>query len=198
MPSMNFLDLIILVPLIWCGIKGAKNGLVMEVLSLLALVAGVFVSLRFSHLVGQWFSIKGEYARIICFVIMFAGVAIGLYFLGRVLSHWANRSSLGLFNRIGGLIISFGKVFVILSVMIYFWNKIDPQEQILTKEKRDGSLSFRFLERTTYQFWPIMQETIQTGIESAKDMSSGAVAGSAPWNRALDRVPLISGSKAVL
>ena len=170
---MNFLDLIILVPLIWCGIKGAKNGLVMEVLSLLALVAGVFVSLRFSHLVGQWFSIKGEYARIICFVIMFAGVAIGLYFLGRVLSHWANRSSLGLFNRIG-------------------------QEQILTKEKRDGSLSFRFLERTTYQFWPIMQETIQTGIESAKDMSSGAVAGSAPWNRALDRVPLISGSKAVL
>jgi len=173
MPSMNFLDLIILVPLIWCGIKGAKNGLVMEVLSLLALVAGVFVSLRFSHLVGQWFSIQGKYANIICFVIMFAGVAIGLYFLGRVLSHWANRSSLGLFNRIGGLIISFGKVFVILSVMIHFWNKIDPEEQILTKEKRDASLSFRFLERTTYQFWPIMQETLQTGIDSVKEMNSG-------------------------
>ena len=168
MPQMNFLDLIILIPLIWCGIKGAKNGLVMEVLSLLALVAGVYVSLRFSYLVGKWFSISGEHARIICFVIMFAAVAVGLYFLGKVLSRWANNSSLGLFNRIGGLVISFGKVFVILGILVYFCNKIDPEETILSKEKRDESFSFRFIERTTYQFWPIMQETLATGVESVK------------------------------
>lgn len=170
---MNFLDLIILIPLVWCGIKGAKNGLVMEVLSLLALVAGVYISLRFSYLVGHWFSIRGEYAQIICFVLMFAAVAIGLYFLGKALSHWANRSSLGLFNRIGGLVISFGKVFVLFSVLIYFWNKIDPEEKILSTETRDGSAAFRFIEDATYRFWPIMRETLNTGIDGFQSMKEG-------------------------
>lgn len=168
---MNFLDLILLVPLIWCGIKGARNGLVMEVLSLLALVAGVYLSLRFSYLIGHWFSINGEYAQIICFVIMFAAVALGIYLLGKALSSWANRSSLGFFNRIGGLFISFFKVFVIMSVLIYFWNRIDPDERILSTETRNESFSFRFLEEATYKFWPLMKETIATGAEGFEKLT---------------------------
>ncbi|MDE7072512.1 MAG: CvpA family protein, partial [Bacteroidales bacterium] len=75
---MNFLDLIILVPLLWCGFKGARNGLVMELMSFLALVAGFYMSFKFSYLVGEWFSINGRYAQTICFVIMFIGVSVGV------------------------------------------------------------------------------------------------------------------------
>lgn len=166
---MNFLDLIILIPAVWCGIKGAKNGLVMEVLSLLALVAGVYISLRFSYLVEGWFSLNGRYAQIISFTITFAAVAVGLFFLGKILSSWANRSSLGMFNRIGGLVLSFAKVFVILSVMVYFWNKIDPEEKILTTQTRDASLSFRFVEKATYQLWPLMRRGLDEGIDAFKE-----------------------------
>lgn len=168
---MNFLDLIILIPLLWCGFKGAKNGLVMELVSLLALVAGMYMAFKFSYLVGEWFSIHGKYAQIVSFVIMFVGVSVGVYFLGRVLGGWANKSSMGLFNRIGGLLLSFGKVLVIFSILIYFWNKIDPEEQILTTSTRDASLSFRFVEKVTYRFWPIVQETLKTGAECVKGLS---------------------------
>ena len=168
--KMNFLDLIILIPLLWCGIKGARNGLVMEAVSLLALVAGVFISLRFSYLVGRWFSINGEYAQIICFVIMFIAAAVGIYFLGKVLSSWANRSSLGLFNRIGGIAVSFGKVFILLGVLIYFWNKIDPEETLLSTRTRNESLAFRFVERNTYKLWPLMKEGLSESIDSIRDM----------------------------
>lgn len=164
---MNFLDLILLIPLLWCGFKGAKNGFIMELLSLLALIAGVYVSLRFSHLVGRWFSIHGDYAQIICFAIMFIAVSVGIYLLGKVLSQWANRSSLGIFNRLGGLLMGLGKVFVLFSVLIYFWNKIDPQEKILKTKTRNESVSFRVLETATYKFWPVMRE----GVAKFQDLS---------------------------
>lgn len=168
---MNFLDLIILIPLVWCGIKGARNGLVQEVISFLALIAGIYISLRFSYLVGHWFSIKGEYAQIICFILMFAAVAIGLFFLGKALSSWANRSSLGLFNRLGGLFVSCTKVFILFGVLIYFWNKIDPDETLLSSRTRDESLAFRFIEDTTYRIWPLMKEGISESIDNLKEMT---------------------------
>ena len=99
---------------------------------------------------------------------MFIGVSIGVYFLGKVLGNWANKTSLGLFNRIGGLLLSFCKVLAVFSILIYFWNKIDPQEEILKPSVRDSSLSFRYVEKATYRFWPIVRETVQTGVDCFK------------------------------
>lgn len=163
---MNFLDIIILIPLVWCAIKGLKNGFIMEIVSFLALVAGVYLAMRFSYRVGEWIHLEGDYAQIISFVILFAIVAIGIILLGKGLSKLINKTALGIFNRLGGMVVSFGKAFVLLSVLVYFWNKIDPDENILESEVRDESLTFRLLEESTYRFWPIMKETLDTGAES--------------------------------
>ena len=45
---MNYLDIIIAVPLLYGLIKGFSNGLVKEVTSLLALFIGVYVAINFS------------------------------------------------------------------------------------------------------------------------------------------------------
>ncbi|MDE7072316.1 MAG: CvpA family protein, partial [Bacteroidales bacterium] len=98
------------------------------------------------------------------------GVSVGVYFLGKIFGNWANRTSLGLFNRIGGLLLSFCKVLAVLSILIYFWNKIDPREEILKPSVRDASLSFRYVESATYRFWPIVSETVQTGMDCIKGL----------------------------
>ena len=54
------------------------------------------------------------------------------------------------------------------SILIYFWNKIDPEEEILKTSVRDSSLSFRYVEKATYRFWPIVRETVQTGVDCFK------------------------------
>ena len=46
---MNYLDIIIAVPLLYGLIKGFSNGLVKEVTSLLALFIGVYVAINFSE-----------------------------------------------------------------------------------------------------------------------------------------------------
>ena len=45
---MNYLDIIIVVPLLYGFIKGLSNGLVNEVTSLLALFIGVYMAINFS------------------------------------------------------------------------------------------------------------------------------------------------------
>ena len=46
---MNYLDIIIAVPLLYGMIKGFSNGLIKEVTSLLALFIGVYVAINFSE-----------------------------------------------------------------------------------------------------------------------------------------------------
>ena len=46
---MNYLDIILAVPLLYGLIKGFSNGLVKEVTSLLALFIGVYVAINFSE-----------------------------------------------------------------------------------------------------------------------------------------------------
>ena len=45
---MNYLDIIIVVPLVYGLIKGFSNGLIKEVTALVALLAGVYVAINFS------------------------------------------------------------------------------------------------------------------------------------------------------
>ena len=44
---MNYLDIIIVIPLVYGMIKGFYNGLVKEITALLALVVGVYVAINF-------------------------------------------------------------------------------------------------------------------------------------------------------
>lgn len=80
---MNFLDLLIVIPLIWFGYKGFRNGFVMEAVSILALIAGIYIAVRFSAWVGQQLGIKGEYAATISFIVTFAAVLLITYLLGK-------------------------------------------------------------------------------------------------------------------
>ena len=45
---MNYLDIIIVVPLLYGLIKGFSNGLIKEVTTLTALLVGVYVAIKFS------------------------------------------------------------------------------------------------------------------------------------------------------
>ena len=45
---MNFIDVLIIVPLIYAGYKGFKHGLVIEVFTLLALFVGLYAGIHFS------------------------------------------------------------------------------------------------------------------------------------------------------
>jgi membrane protein required for colicin V production len=80
---MNFIDIIICIPLIYAAYKGFKHGLIIEVFTLLALFVGLYVGIHFSDFVAnflketlEWESV---YLPIISFTLVFLAVGAMVY-----------------------------------------------------------------------------------------------------------------------
>ena len=166
---MTLIDIIILVPLLWFGFKGAKNGAIMELVQLVAIFLGIFLASRFSNLLGNFLGLESQYAGIIYFAITFI-VVVGMLFLaGFILTKIVKMIMLGWANRLLGVVFALVKTVLILSVLIFYFNKIDSQETIFPKEKRDNSLLFRPVEKVAPAVMPSLMglwENVKT--KSAK------------------------------
>ncbi|MDR1973996.1 MAG: CvpA family protein [Bacteroidales bacterium] len=139
---MNFLDIIFIIPVCWFGFSGLRKGFIMEIASLLAIVAGIYISYKFSHLVCEWLHLTGSYANATAFVITLIAVMIGIFFLGKALDIFAKKLSLSFFNRLLGLALGFAKALLFCGVIVYLINCFD----LVSNETRDNSLSFRWIE----------------------------------------------------
>ena len=107
---MSFIDIVFAVLLGFAVYKGLKNGLFVEVASLLALVAGIYLAIKFSSLVGAIFtgivpSWNPKYIEITAFIITFLLVVIGIHLSAKILTKLADFAFLGWINKIAGVIL---------------------------------------------------------------------------------------------
>ncbi len=140
---MNWLDIVITIPLLWFTYKGLRNGFVIELASLAALILGIFVAMYFSYYAEGYLSehsnIPEKYLYVISFLITFAVVAIIVIIIGKVIHKLFEVIALGLLNRIAGGIFGLLKAALLLSLLIYFLNMFDAGSRFLSKEVKENS-----------------------------------------------------------
>lgn len=145
---MNYLDIIILVPLIWGVYKGFNRGLVVEVASLAALVLGVWCALHFSEFTAKilinniGLEISANYLSPISFAVTFLVVAIVIVAVSRMLDKLLSAISLGGINKLFGAVFGGAKVFLIMSILVFFVNGIDKRTNFIQEEKKSESLLY--------------------------------------------------------
>ncbi len=143
---MNIMDILIGIPLLWFGYKGFTKGLISEILSLVALVAGIWLAVHFSWFVGghieTLFDVKNQYVSLAAFTITFLGVVFLMHFAGKIATRLASKTALGLTNRLAGALFGFLKAAFIISVALYLYGRIDNQMKIIPEEIRNESLLF--------------------------------------------------------
>ena len=119
---MNFLDILILVPLIYAGWKGFKHGLIIEVFTLLALVVGLYAGIHFSDGVSKWLKVTfqwdSEYLPVISFTITFLAVGAMVYFAGKAIERVVKVTNLTPVNKFLGLFFAVLKMTYFVSVAI--------------------------------------------------------------------------------
>lgn len=142
---MNFLDIIFLIPVIWFAYKGFTNGLAVEIASLIALIAGIYLSVKFSKYVGEKIGLEGDVSSILAFIITFIAVVILINFLGKFIGKIFEWSSLGFINKLAGLVFGVIKISFIISVMLYIIERVDEDKVILTKETTEKSIIFPYM-----------------------------------------------------
>ena len=133
---MNYLDIIVAVPLLYGLIKGFSNGLVKEVTSLLALFIGVYVAINFSeYLEPKFINIldgSQEFVPVFAFVVLFLVSVLCIKILGFFIDKLTKVLALGIFSRIFGAVFGFSKVVVIFSFLLFSfadYNLVDKQSK---------------------------------------------------------------------
>ena len=107
---MNALDLILIFPLIWAGFRGFKNGLITEVVSIAALVGGIYLALHYTDNIAQY--IHNDAAQLIACALIFGGVLLGGY-LGGLLAKKITAIP-DLLDKILGIVLGVAKVLALV------------------------------------------------------------------------------------
>ena len=143
---MNYIDLILLIFLLWSAYRGFKNGLIIEVASLAALILGIFGAIKFSYMTSDFlvekFEMTTKYLPLISFAITFVVIVIVVHLLAKAMDKLVKAVALGFINRLFGVLFGVVKTAFILSIVLVILNTIDRKAQFLPEDKIEESFLY--------------------------------------------------------
>lgn len=143
---MSFLDIILGLLLLYGLWKGFKNGLFVEIASIIALVTGIYGAIHFSYYAGDYLSQNMEwderYINIAAFAITFIIIVLAVHLLGKFLTKVADFALLGLLNKVAGAIFGALKVAVILGALLVFIDRANSSLGLVKNETVQQSVLY--------------------------------------------------------
>ena len=127
---MNFLDILIAIPLLYFIYKGWKRGLIFEMGALLGVVVGAWAAVHMAKWVSELLKLEGDTSVLVAF------------FLARALEGALKLVKAGALNKLAGATFGMLKCLCVLSVFINFVLLIDRHEFILSPETKEKSILF--------------------------------------------------------
>ena len=120
---MNYIDIIIAILVLLASIKGFSRGFIKELVSVVSLVLGIYLAVKFSGLVEEYLieNLKDykEFVSIISFVIVFLIVFLSLKLAGIVISKLAKQLQLNFLNKLLGMLFGSIKALLIISIILF-------------------------------------------------------------------------------
>lgn len=160
---MSYLDIVLIIPLLWAGYKGFKRGLILEVFTLLALFVGVYAGVHFSDMVSdiltEKMGVESDYTPVISFGLTFLLVVIGVYMLGKMVEKVINLASMEILNKVVGVIFGVAKVTLIVSVILIIFNTFNEKADLLSEEEKEKSLLYMPLHNAALAVLPAIEES---------------------------------------
>lgn len=141
--AMGVLDVIIGLLLLYGLIKGVRNGLLVELASLIALIAGLYGAIHFSYIAGEYLSKNMDWSesalKTTAFILTFVIIMILINLVAKLLTKIADLAMLGLLNKLVGGIFGILKIAVILGAFLIFFDKGNNQLGLLKQESIEES-----------------------------------------------------------
>ena len=158
---MGFLDIILGVVLAFALYKGIRNGLFVELASLVSLLLGIYVAVKFSSFMKEFLAGFVKWnpntIQVIAFVLTFILVVIGVSLLGKFLTGIADFAFLGWLNSIGGGFFRVLKTILILGILFKVFEKINYHNFLAKKETLDNSLFYNPIQKTAGYMYPSIE-----------------------------------------
>ena len=120
---MNIADIVLVGFLFFGGVRGYKEGFLMEVISLVAIILGILGGFKLLGnamlMLGRNFEINDGILPYLAFAVVFAIIVIVVSLLGRIIKSSIDKSFLGRIDQAMGALVSVIKVAFLISVVIW-------------------------------------------------------------------------------
>ena len=161
---MNILDIILLVCFIPAIISGLRKGFIAQVVAIISIVLGVWLSVKFATLAGswisQWIEASPQVINIISFAVIFIAVAIVLYTLGKLIEATIKIIMLGWLNKLLGVLFSMIKCILITGFIIIIFDAINSRFGLVPESCISGSLLYAPIRDIADSVFPLFKELI--------------------------------------
>ncbi len=143
---MSFIDIIIILFLLWGAIEGFFRGLIIEVATWAGMVLGVYLAIRYSPytegILRDFLNVTSRYIAYIALAVTFVVVVVGVYVMGKALTKLVNVLALGWVNKLTGSVFGVLKYVVIVCVLLLILDAVNSKFEFLSEETLQKSKLF--------------------------------------------------------
>lgn len=163
---MSWLDILILLPLLIGLVRGLMKGLIVEVSSIVAILLGFFGAKYWSAAFASWLMQQFDWSETACIVVayalLFAGIALGLNIVARLLSKLFQKIQLGWLNRLLGGIFGTAKWGIVIVALVLCVHNLDKQFQFIQPELREKSVVYTTITPYAEEAWEEIKAQVET------------------------------------
>ena len=161
---MSIIDIILLICFIPALISGLRKGLIAQLVAIISIFAGIWVSFEFASIISQWLSQYIEapenVLQVITFALIMVGVFVTLGIIGKMLEGILNLVMLGWVNKLLGVVFSFVKCALVTGLLIMVFNSINTSLDLVSAETLSESVLYTPLKDFADSVFPYIKEMI--------------------------------------
>lgn len=159
---MHLFDLLLFILLALGFFWGLRKGLIQTLASLLALILGVYIALKFSgdfaQWLTQWFDWSKKNADWVSFIALFILTVMVVVLLGKWITKIAGLVALGWLNRLLGALLYTAQTALILSYLLWFFTQIKLEDYLLPENTKTESKSYPMIASFAPTITPMIQD----------------------------------------
>ncbi|MDR2886232.1 MAG: CvpA family protein [Rikenellaceae bacterium] len=154
---MNWIDIIIIIPMLWALYRGWRSGIFIQVGMIAGLIVGIVLACFIGTAVTSWLNVTNPVGKIVTNVAL-AGVALFcVVWIARTISEAFSSAGLGVVDQVGGAVFSLIKMVIIVSVVLCGFQWLNNKKTLLSEDTLEGSaLYYPVMKVTSYAF-PFME-----------------------------------------
>ncbi len=143
---MGILDIVLGLLLAYGFYRGLRNGLFIEIASLIALIAGLYGAIHLSYITGGYITESVDwdpyYVKIVAFIITFFAIVILVHLLGKIVTKIIELTVLDVLNKIAGGFFGAVKYAVVLGAILIFFEKANESLNLYEGESSQESVLY--------------------------------------------------------
>jgi membrane protein required for colicin V production len=159
---MNWLDIVIILLLMYSVWEGWRQGLVTQVLGLAALALGIFLAWRYGGEIGAWMGLESVVAHAVGFIVVLVAVIVVVFLIGRVTRGLFRIVGLGAFDSILGVLFSALKMVLFVGLAVMLFELLDPAGKVISEEVREGSVMMRTVDGVCDVVFPFIRDMFRS------------------------------------